>query len=76
MMLPNWLCKKNRKTVDEILVEIEDHRENIRMAGVVVDKMVAALDGEDHWIDCSCFDRSFKKERRKQGNRQNAISHS
>ena len=46
MILPNWLCKKNKKTFDEIVAEIEDHRENTKRAGIAVDRMIAALDGK------------------------------
>ena len=76
MILPNWLCKKNRKTFDEIVAEIEEHRESTKQAGIVVERMIAALDGEDHWLDCSCFEIPIKKERHRRSGERNAISHS
>ena len=76
MILPNWLCKKNRKTLDEMIQEIEEHREITRQAGIAVDKMTAAcIDGENHWMECVTFSVKPKKERRRIGDR-NAISQS
>ena len=73
MRLPNWLRWKNRKTVDEILSIIDDHREEARKAGIVIDKIIAALDGEDHWWDCSCIEKWPFKERRKEKGKDHAF---
>ena len=41
MILPNWLCKKPRKTYNEIMDEIEEHRKQTKVAEKSLDKMIA-----------------------------------
>jgi hypothetical protein len=52
----HWLTSKfpARKSYDEILKLIYDHELETERASKVLDKAIAALDGETGWWSCRC----------------------
>ena len=67
MRLPNWLRFTPRITQKQVWEAIADHEVIIEKADKAIDKLIAALDGENDWFECKCLEIKPKLKEKKNG---------